>query len=72
MIDEYGNEIDTSKIFIPLDIFADRRLSSLEVIVEYLKEKRHLTFHKIAVMLNRDDRTIWTTYNRAKNKRKKR
>jgi hypothetical protein len=72
MIDEYGNEIESSKIFVPLNIFEDRRLSSLEALVEYLKEKRHLTLHQIAVMLNRDDRTIWTTYNRAKQKRKKR
>ncbi len=72
MMDEYGNEIETSKIFIPISIFEDRRLSALESIVEYLKEKRHLTLHQIGVMLNRDDRTIWTTYNRAKQKRKKR
>jgi len=72
MYDEYGNETDSSKIFIPLSIFEDRRLSALEAIVEYLKEKRHLTFHQIAVMTNRDDRTIWTTYNRAKTKRKRR
>lgn len=71
MVEEYYNE-ESSKIFVPLDIFEDRRLSVLEVLVEYLKEKRHLTFHQIAVMINRDDRTVWTCYNRAKKKRGKR
>jgi len=28
-----------------------------------------LTYHEIAVITNRDDRTIWTVYNRAKKKR---
>jgi hypothetical protein len=64
--------IDTSNksIAIPSNIFRDRSLSVLEIIVEYLKEKKKLTYHEIAVLLNRDDRTIWTCYNRAKKKRK--
>jgi len=67
-MEEFYSE-ESSKIFVPLSIFEDRRLSVLEVLVEYLKEKRHLTFHQIAVMTNRDDRTIWTCYDRAKKKR---
>ena len=58
-------------IDIPIFIFRDRSLSVLEVIVEYLKDKLNLNYHEIAVLLNRDDRTIWTCYNRAKKKRKK-
>ena len=58
-----------SKEHIPSSIFLDRGVSVLEAIVEYLKDKRELTYHKIAVLLNRDDRTIWTCYNRAKKKR---
>ena len=38
--------------------------------MEYLKDKLNLTYHEIAVLLNRDDRTIWTCYNIAKKKRK--
>jgi len=56
---------------IPSDIFRDRTLSVLEIIVEYLKEKKDLSYHQIAILLNRDDRTIWTVYNRAKKKRGK-
>jgi hypothetical protein len=35
-----------------------------------LKEEKEMTYHKIAEALNRDDRTIWTVYNRAKKKRR--
>lgn len=60
-----GNEI-----FLPTGIFKDRDVSVLEAISEYMKDSMGLTYHEIAVMLNRDDRTIWTCYNRAKQKRK--
>lgn len=56
---------------IPAYIFRDRSLSVLETLTEYLKEKKGLTYHEIAIMLNRDDRTIWTCYKRAKEKRAK-
>ena len=55
-------------ILIPSNIFKNRSLSILEALVEYLKEKRSLTYHEIAELLERDDRTIWTVYNRAKKK----
>ncbi len=61
---------DKENIKIPIEIFQDRTLSVLEAIVEYLKEKLKLNYHEIGVLLNRDERTIWTCYNRAKNKRK--
>ena len=60
-----------SEILIPISIFVDRSLSVLEVIVEYLKENLHLTYHQIALLTNRDDRTIWTVYNRSQKKRQK-
>ena len=62
---------DPKKVYLPSSIFKDRTLSVLEVMVEYLKEKLNLSYHEIALLLNRDDRTIWTVYQRAKKKRKK-
>lgn len=56
-------------ILLPSSIFRDRSLKVLETLVEYLKDQQHLTFHEIAVLLNRNDRTIWTVYSRAKKKR---
>ena len=59
---------DTS-VIIPSSIFVDRSLAPLESITEYLIDSEGLTYHEIAVILNRDDRTIWTCYNRAQKKR---
>jgi hypothetical protein len=56
-------------INIPVSIFRNRTLSSLEVVVVYLKDELQYSYHEIALMLNRDDRTIWTCYNRAGKKR---
>ena len=55
------------KFWIPIGIFSEK-LSALESIVFYLKEKFSLTYHEIAILLKRDDRTIWTVYQRAKKK----
>ncbi len=60
-----------SPIDIPSNIFQDRSLSVLEIMVEYLKEQKGLSYHEIAILLNRDDRTIWTVYSRVKKKRSK-
>ena len=52
-------------IELPISIFKDRNLSFMESAVYYMKVSLNLTYHEIAVELNRDDRTIWTVYNRA-------
>jgi len=57
-------------IDIPSFVFKDRTLSVLEVMVEYLRENKKMRFHDIAQIINRDDRTVWTVYRRAKLKRK--
>lgn len=60
----------TRKDGIPLAAFSNKTLSSLEIIVKYLKEDSDKTYHQIAIILNRDDRTIWSTYNSASKKQK--
>lgn len=55
---------------IPIEIFGNKELSILENIVSYLREKMELSYHEIAVLLRRDDRTIWTVYNRVTKKRR--
>jgi len=64
-----STETVDSSITLPTYIFRDRTLKPLEAVVEYLREHRQLTLHQIARLLNRDDRTIWTVYDRAKRKR---
>ena len=49
---------------IPASIF-NHGLSGLEAIVFYLKETQGLRFCQIALLLNRDDRTIWDAHNEA-------
>ena len=61
---------EISPYSIPVSILKDRNLSVLENIVSYFKDTFGLAYHKVAVLLNRDDRTIWTVYQRAKKKKK--
>lgn len=55
-------------ILIPVSIFEAENLSALEAICKYLKEEKELTYSKIALLLNRNSRTIWTTYSNAAQK----
>jgi hypothetical protein len=56
-------------VSIPVSVLSDRSVATLESVVEYMKDTLGLTYHQIAILLKRDDRTIWTCYNRAKKKR---
>lgn len=60
----------SSEISIPISVLSNRSLATLEAVVVYMKDSLNLTYHQIAEQLNRDDRTIWTCYNRASKKRK--
>jgi len=67
-----GKKKDVEKVLnIPSSIFQDRSLSVLEAMVEFFKEKKEMKYSEIARLLNRDDRTVWTAYQRAKEKRRK-
>jgi len=57
---------NASKYFVPVSIFRNTPVSILEALVVYLKEHYGLSYHEIAVLVKRDDRTIWTVYHRAK------
>ena len=62
--------IGESSLFdVPILVLQDRKLSVLENVVSYLKDQAKLNYHQIAVLLNRNDRTIWTVYQRGKRKR---
>jgi hypothetical protein len=66
--EDFSNE--ASKIQIPIEIFNSRPLSILETLTVYLKEELNLRYCQIASLLNKNDRTIWTVYNRATKKKK--
>lgn len=50
---------------IPIGVFDNDALSSLEAIVKYLKEEQKIRFCKIANLINRSNKTIWATYRKA-------
>lgn len=56
--------VKKDSIMIPIKILENKKLSILENIVYYLKNK-NLSYHEIAELLARDDRTIWTVYQKA-------
>mgnify|MGYP001589047015 CR=1 FL=1 len=56
------------EISIPIGVFDNDVLSSLEAIVKYLKEDLKLKFSKIGKLLNRSNKTIWATYHKAAKK----
>ncbi len=58
------------KFWIPVSILADSKLSALESVVAYLKKEFSLDNNEIGKLLERDYRTIWTVYSRAKKKTK--
>ena len=53
---------------IPLSIFKKENLSILESLTVYLNQTLNLSKKQIADLLNKDQRTIWTTINRATKK----
>lgn len=54
---------------IPLSELSSNILTVFECLVFYLKYKLRLSFHEIAQLTNRDDRTVWTVYHNALKKR---
>jgi predicted DNA-binding protein (UPF0251 family) len=57
-----------SDINIPLSIFKNRKIGALEAVSLYLKDNLNLTYHQAAVLLQRNDRTIWTACSKAREK----
>jgi DNA-binding CsgD family transcriptional regulator len=58
----------SSQYAIPLSLLFKDNLSIMESVVYHLHNYDQLTIHQIAVMLKRDDRTIWTMLYRANQK----
>ncbi len=59
----------TSNINIPLSLFSTNKLTVFESLIKYLREKNNMTNNEIAKLLNRSNKTIWTVYERTKNKK---
>ncbi len=46
---------------LKLSIFQNN-LTIFESLVKFLKEEKSFNFHEISILLNRDERNIWTVY----------
>ena len=57
-------DVSDTTVVIPVDIFKDRSRSVLKSIVVYMKDELKLSFKKIAELLKRNYKTIWTVYNK--------
>ena len=64
-----GQLIVTSDQTIPLSKFYGEKFSIFEILVSYLKQK--LSYREIGKILNRNERTIWTIYQRHLKKNEK-
>ena len=60
--------LEKNGLSIPVKIFAKRKLSVLETLVKYLKEEHELNYREIGELLHRNEKTIWTVYQRGKKK----
>ncbi|MBU0457644.1 MAG: hypothetical protein ABH824_06210 [Nanoarchaeota archaeon] len=58
-----------SQILIPLSIFS-YKLQPAEALCKYLKENENHSYKQIAVLINRNEKSVWATYKRASKKRK--
>ena len=58
--------MDKLEVFVPTSVFRNRKLKVLEALVKYLKEQQGMRYSDIARLLNRDPRTVWTVYQKAK------
>jgi len=67
-----AKESDALPCFVPMEIYTDRPLGVLEATVKFLRVERGMSFNQIAKLLNRDNRTIWSSYHNAIGKSRKR
>jgi hypothetical protein len=57
-----------SVIIIPITAFSSEQLSILEALCLYMKDVKNMKIPKLSELINKDKSTLWTAYNRAKNK----
>lgn len=63
-------DISSTENSIPILIFKDSKITIFECIVVYLKDDLGLKFRNMSELVNRNYRTVWTVYKRAKKKLK--
>ena len=57
-----GTRKNSSNLLVPSYIFQDRRLTPLEALVKYLREKRRLSYNAISRLISRNVRDVYKLY----------
>ena len=57
------------EVLLPLSIFS-HSLEPAEALYKFLKENEHFSYQKIADQIKRDRKSVWATYQRARERRK--
>lgn len=60
-------KVSDTEYNIPVSVLR-YELSILEATVAYLKDEFDINYHEIGELLKRNEKTVWTVYNRAQNK----
>lgn len=63
----FKRDLPRPEYLVPTSIFVGK-LTPFEAVVTYLKDVKGLTYRDIAMVLGKDERNIWTVYNRARKK----
>ena len=67
LIEVCGHRDNQPKDMIPIEIFSTK-LSPSESLCKYLKQTTSLSYKDVAKLINRDERSVWTSVNRANEK----
>ena len=67
--DDLAKLLMSNEILVPIKIFAERKLSLLQSLVKYLKENKNHTNKNISDLLIKDNRSIWSAYEKAKQRK---
>jgi len=51
-------------LLVPVSIFSFK-LAPAEALIKYLKETHDINYHEISVLINRNERSVWASYQRA-------
>lgn len=61
--------VKNPKLAIDTNIFRNTERTIFEALVVFLKDQKKMNYHDIGVLLDRDERNVWTVYNRGKKKK---
>src|SRR3989338_1616943 len=62
------SKVEEPNLWLPVSVFTIKELGPMESLASYMKDQLGMSLNEIAKMLDRDNRTVWACYNKAKGK----